>query len=144
MTRIILFKRGAGLFATDDESHEALSKIGEGKQVTCEIKRARNPQHHRLFFALVKMVWDNSDHERYPSMDAMRAAILVSAGHREEIHLPGGQVCFIPRSISFGKCDQGQFDKIYQHVCDVVARHFLPGVTSDELRAEVLSMIGAR
>ena len=38
--------------------------------------------------------------------------------------------------------DQTEFSKFYDRVCDILAKHFLPGVTSAELKAEVSLMIG--
>jgi hypothetical protein len=40
--------------------------------------------------------------------------------------------------------DQSAFDIFYDRVCDLIAAHFLPGVTSDQLKAEVETMIGIR
>ncbi len=142
--KMLLIKRDGKLLPADDESWQHMARLPNNVQVWAEVKRARNPKMHRLFFALVKIVWDNSPYERYPTMDAMRAAIQVSAGHRDEIHLPGGQLAYIPKSISFGSMSQDEFEIFYQNVCDCIARHFLPGVTVEELRQQVEEMIGAR
>jgi hypothetical protein len=40
--------------------------------------------------------------------------------------------------------DQFEFSQFYDRVCDLVAKHFLPGVSVEALKAEVEEMIGAR
>lgn len=121
-----------------------MRSIGHGEVVMVEVKRPRRLKHHRLFFALLSIVWENCDQERYPTVEDLRAAITIAAGHRTRIELPGNVVGFIPRSIAFHKMDQAEFSAFYDRVCDLIAKHFLPGVTSDQLRAEVEEMIGAR
>jgi hypothetical protein len=84
-------------------------------------------------------VWENTD---YPSVEALSGAVKVAAGIRTEFALPNGTVGWIPGSISFAKMDQTEFNEFYNKVCDLIAAHFLPGVTSEELKHEVSLMIG--
>lgn len=117
--------------------------IPNGALVQIEVKRPRNIQHHRLYFALVSLVWDNIDHDRYPSVEDLHGAIKIAAGLRTRIELPDGTQGFMPGSIAFHKMSQDDFSSFYSKVCDLVARHFLPGVNSEDLKREVESMIGA-
>jgi NAD-dependent DNA ligase len=147
MAKVILMKRGKTLVASDDESADALAKIKEGKQVTAEIKRSRNPQMHRLYFALVRLVFDNLPEEmakRYPTQDQLHNAMKVSAGIYTPFTLADGREGLIPGSISFEKMDQAAFEAFWAKVCDAVEKYFLPGVTSKELRDTVEGMIGMR
>jgi hypothetical protein len=43
----------------------------------------------------------------------------------------------IGRSIAFHKMNQSEFEAFYEKCLDVIAKHFLPGVETDALRAEV-------
>jgi hypothetical protein len=131
------------LHAVDPHGEAVLGKIGRGDVVSIEVKRPRNVQHHRLYWALVGLVHDNLDHERYPTPEDLSDAIKIAAGHRKRIELPSGEVGFIPKSIAFHKMDQAEFDSFYERVCDLIALHFLPGVNKDDLRMEVSMMIGA-
>lgn len=140
--KIICRKLMATLRPVDLAGEEALSKIKNNDLVQVEIKRPRNIQHHRLYFALISKVWENMDHERYPSPDDLHAAVKIAAGIRTRIVLPDGTQGFIPGSIAFHKMDQDQFSAFYERACDLIAQHFLPGVTSAELKAEVQQMIG--
>lgn len=145
MTKFLASKRlGGGLHPVDEAGQEAMRGLGETEIVSVEIKRPRNLQHHRKFWALMTIVHDNMDGERYPTVEDLVAAVKISAGLRTRIELPNGEVGFIPGSIAFHKMDQAAFGAFYDRVCDLLAKHFLPGVTSDDLKAEVELMIGAR
>jgi hypothetical protein len=115
-----------------------------GKLVSIEIKQSRNIKHHRMFWALMTIVHDNIDHERYPSVEDLTAAVKIAAGLRTRIELPNGEIGFIPGSIAFHKMDQAAFSASTSRVCDLIAKHFLPGVSSDALREEVEIMTGIR
>lgn len=143
MTKFLAVKKLSALRPLDEAGETALGSFGDGEVVTVEVKRARNPKHHRMFWALMTIVWNNMDHERYPTVENLVAAVKISTGHRETVQLPNGTEVYIPKSISFAKMDQTEFSSFYDRVCDLLAKHFLPGVTSAELKAEVSIMIGA-
>ena len=144
MSRFLVAKHLNSLRPVDEAGEAALRKIGQGEMMMLEIKRPRNIKHHRLYWALVTLVWQNMDGERYPTAEDLHAALKIAAGLRTRIVLPDGTVGFIPGSIAFHKMDQDAFNEFYERICDLVARHFLPGVTIKELKAEVETMIGAR
>lgn len=142
--KITCCKHLGALRPADILGDEAFSKIKNGELVTVEIKRPRNLAHHRLYFALVRLVWDNIDHDRYPSVDDLHGAIKISVGLRTRIEMPDGTVAYMPGSIAWAKMDQDQFSAFFERVCDAVAKWFLPGVLSAELRREVEQMIGTQ
>lgn len=142
MVKIACTKHLGALRPADQLADEAFAKIPSGQIVFVEVKRPRNVQHHRLFFALMNKVHENLDGNRYPTVDDLTAAIKIAAGHRTRIELPNGDVGFIPKSISFHKMGQDEFSAFYDKVCDLIAAHFLPGVEIEALRAEVEQMIG--
>lgn len=141
--KILLRKQFGSLRPVDPAGEEMLTKIPNGATVQAEIRRPRNVRHHRMYWALISLVWENIDQERYPSPEDLHAAIKIAAGLRTRIVLPDGTVGFIPGSTAFHKMDQAAFDQFYNRVCDLIARHFLPGVSSEDLKREVLEMIGA-
>lgn len=125
----------------DHAAEEALSKIKMGSAVSVEIKRPRNIQMHKLYWALIGIVHENQD--RYETTEQLHSAIKIAAGHYDLLTMPSGQEYKIPKSISFEKMDQTEFSQFYDRVCDLVAKHFLPGVNVQALKAEVQQMIGA-
>ena len=142
MAKFLAAKQLGSLRPTDEAGEAALRGMANGEIVSIEIKRPRNVKHHRMFWALMTIVWQNVDAERYPTVEDLCAAIKIAAGLRTRIELPNGEVGFIPGSIAFHKMDQAAFGEFYERVCDLIAKHFLPGVTSDELKMEVSQMIG--
>lgn len=144
MSRFLAQKHLGSLRPTDSAGEDALRKIGNGEVVSIELKRPRNVKHHRLFWALMTIVHENMDEARYPTVEDLVAAIKIAAGLRTRIVLPNGDVGFIPGSIAFHKMSQDEFSAFYDRVCDLIAKHFLPGVTSEQLRAEVETMTGMR
>jgi hypothetical protein len=142
MARFLAMKHLSSLRPVDEAGEAALQKLSQGQIVSVEIKQSRNIHHHRMFWALMTIVWENMDHERYPNVEDFTGAIKIAAGLRTRIVLPNGDVGFMPGSIAFHKMDQIQFSEFYNRVCDLIAEHFLPGVTTEDLRNEVSAMIG--
>jgi hypothetical protein len=139
--KLLMQKHLGTLRPVDDAGAEALTKLKNGATLSVEVKQPRNGKHHRLYWALVGVVFQNQ--ERYPDVETLHSALKIAAGIRTEIELPTGVKGYIPGSIAFHKMDQLDFSAFYDRVCDLIAKHFLPGVTSAELKAEVEQMIGA-
>lgn len=135
-------KHLGSLRPSDAAGEDALRKLGNGQLVEVEIKRPRNIKFHRMYWALVTLVWDNIDLYRYPTAEDLHAAIKIAAGLRTRIELPDGTIGFIPGSIAFHKMDETEFSAFFDRVCELIAKHFLPGVTNEELRQEVAGMLG--
>ncbi|MCX7320425.1 MAG: DUF1367 family protein [Hyphomicrobiales bacterium] len=142
--KFIAQKHLGALRPTDEAGQDALRKLGNGELVTVEFRKSRNIKHHRMFWALMSIVHQNMDHDRYPTVEDLTSAIKIAAGLRTRIELPNGEVGFIPGSIAFHKMDQAAFSEFYDRVCDLIAKHFLPGVESDALKEEVEIMCGMR
>ncbi|MCK7474054.1 MAG: DUF1367 family protein [Rhodopseudomonas palustris] len=49
------------LVPADIHADEMLGEIADGREVMVTIRRARNPQHHRFLFAMLRKVVENSD-----------------------------------------------------------------------------------
>lgn len=143
MTRFLCHKYLGSLRPADVGGEDALRKIGQGELVMVEVKRPRNVRHHRKYWALVTLVWENIDTDRYPTAEDLHAAIKIAAGLRTPIQLPDGTMGYIPGSIAFHKMSQDDFSAFFEKVCDLVCKHFLPGVTNEELRAEIENIVGA-
>src|SRR5260221_3037632 len=143
MSKFLVSKQLGSLRPIDEEGELALRKLGQGEIVVIELKRPRNIKFHRLYFALINLVWQNLDEERYPTPSDLHAAIKIAAGLRTRIELPDGTLGFIPGSIAFHKMSEDDFSAFYNRVCDLISKHFLPGVKSQDLKHEVELMIEA-
>lgn len=128
------------LTPVDSGGEDALRKIKFGSTVQITVKQPRNVQHHRKYFALLNMVFENQ--ERYATRDELHAALKVSAGIYTPVTLPSGTEVRIPGSIAFHEMDQTEFSEFYDKCCELISKHFLPGVPSETIKAEVQNMIG--
>jgi hypothetical protein len=126
---------GGKLVPADEASRAILSKIKTGDVVRVEVKRPRNTAHHRKFFALLNVVFENQ--EAYENPDHLLLALKYAVGHCDIVIAKDGSKMPIGRSIAFHKMNQAEFEAFYEKCLDVIAKHFLPGVETDALRAEV-------
>ena len=87
MTEIYLRKGAQALVPEDDHSAEVLSKIKPGQVVRANIKRSRNPQHHKLFFAMLGKVQPNTE---YATVDDLLDVVKLGCRHFDVVILPTG------------------------------------------------------
>lgn len=147
MTAFFAQKHLGALRPLDEHGEQILRKIPQGADVRVEVTVPRNVQHHRLFWALATAVWKTLPHglgNQYPTVEDVVGALKVYTGHCRTIVLSGGMVAKIPKSIAFAKMDQTAFDAFFERCCDVIAREFLPDVTSEQWRQEIERMAGMR
>lgn len=139
----ILLRRDFGpvLRPCDEAGETALKRVGQGKIVTVNVKQPRNPQHHRLFWALMSKVYENQSH--FKSVEQLVSAVKIATGHTETVVLKRGTY-EIPKSISFAAMDQGEFDIFYDRAVEFVCTEVIPGLGRAELEAEIREMVGKR
>jgi hypothetical protein len=141
--KVFLVKQLRSLHPADDGAEELLQRIKMGEIVEVELRRPRNIQHHRLFFALMNLVWQNIDHEKYPTVEALIVRMKIDTGHRDEMVFEGGVLAYIPRSISFAAMSQDEFSQFFDRCCDWIAEKVIPGITKAEILAEIEPMISS-
>jgi len=143
MARFLAVKQLGVFRPVDDQGEEAMRHIKQGSIVEIEVRSKRRIRHHRLYWALISKVWENVDHDGFPTADNLSDTVKLCVGVREQLILPDGTFSYKPGSIAFHKMDQTEFAAFYDRVCDLLIRRFLPGVTNEELRHEVELMVGA-
>ena len=112
MTDIYLTKTlGGGLKPIDGLGEEYINGLGAGEIVRATMKKDRIPGHHRKYFGLLRLVFSNQD--RYLSQEALRFAVSIQAGYVDQIMLSGDKVALRPKSISWARMDQNDFNDYY-------------------------------
>ncbi len=124
------------LIPTDAASAEALRALPDGTVVAVEAKRARSPDHHRKFFALLKVAFDNQQTD-FRSIDTMLDAIKIAVGHAEMRETFTGEKYWYPKSISFHNMGQQKFNEFYDKALDVICEHIMPGTDRETLENEL-------
>lgn len=139
---IILAKAPGGyLVPVDQDSTEEIAKLKTGQGVRVTMKKMRNVQHHRKFFALLNLAFDAwepavTEFKGEPikkNFDRFRNDITVLAGYYEATVNMRGDVRMVAKSISFGSMEQSEFDKLYSAVIDVILQRILTNYTRDDL-----------
>lgn len=137
MTRRALFRRTVtGLVPEDDYARERLRGVKIGATLAAEITRPRNLEHLHLYWLMVDTIAEAVGAEP----DNVSDLIKLRTGHVRTIKTKTGLVQF-PKSISFAKCDQAQFNAFFDKACAVVCDEFLPHMKADELRRQIEDMV---
>lgn len=137
MSEFLARKHLGKLEPVDEAGQEAMRNLRHGETIKITISRPRNVQHHRKFFALCSIVHANQEH--YSSVEQVVAALKVATGHCDFVVTQKGWTA-IPRSISFAKMDQTEFNAFYEKCVDYVVTKIIPGISRDDLRNELLEI----
>ena len=118
-------------FAHDSDLEKG-RKIKVGDFVNCDIKKPRNYMFHKKFFALIELVFQNQD--LTDDKDNLRAYLTVKAGFYETIKSDIG-VMYLPKSISFAKMDEIEFEELFIKFLNVSS--MLIGVDNEDIMNEL-------
>jgi hypothetical protein len=132
---LLLVRQGQRLAAADPISLEALESIREKETVTAVIRRARNPGHHRKFFALLNIVFPHQD--QYATIQDLLNALKVATGYFTTGLTIDKIPYMMPKSISWASMTQTEFEQFYNRVVDIITTRILPNVNRDELTDRV-------
>ena len=127
------------LFATDPVGIDTLREIGMGEMVRCQITRPRNVKHHRMFFALMQVVFQAQTH--FATLEGMLDAIKIATGHFEEIKGLDGCLYIKPKSIAFANMGQDSFKEFYNKALDLILTKILPMTDREDLEQAVFDIL---
>lgn len=133
--------KGYALMPAHESDLEYVKKLPNHQPIRCSVKRMRNPQFHRKFFALLNYLYDIWEPEQNlvgeKNFDRFRKDIIILAGFYERYVRLNGDTRIEPRSISFAAMDEDEFADLYQKVIDVGIKYVATNYTSDELNRVV-------
>lgn len=105
-----------------DSDYEQAKKIKAGETVQCEIKKVRNPNFHKKFFALINLVYQNQD--RFKNFEWLREQLTIEAGYYYVEYTLHGEEIKKAKSISFAAMDETEFSDLYNAVIDTIVKYF--------------------
>ena len=137
MIELSVKKIGHALFC-DPLYEEDFDLLKVNQWYNAELTQPRNYRFHKKFFALIKACFEFQN--RIDNMELLRKLLIVEAGYCDLFQYPDGRLLFLAESISFAKCDQTKFDKVYNDVWQVAMdKYCYKGTEKDiEKRVNVL------
>lgn len=136
--KVRLVKQYQILLPSLPEDAEALASIANGEVIEIEFKAPRNGKFHRKFFALLGVVVDGTD---YDNVEQILHLLKLKLGHYENIINTNGKVVYFPKSISFAKMNQIEFERFYNQSVNIILRDFLQNWTKDDIDRAVERII---
>lgn len=142
MTMDILCRVTAtGLVPMYDSDYDEKQRLSEGDTVLCTIRKPRNYEFHKKFFALVRLTFDNlperlvrmlNIHSEESMLDNIKLdlGLYTIVWHARRPVLKLG-------SISFAKMDETAFQQFYNRCIDIILTNYLRGTTRQEIIEEV-------
>lgn len=143
MTELLMTKLEDGLHPTDQDGYMAIRQVPEHAIVKVKFSVPRNIAQHRLYFAMIKLVFEHQKEPRqYATTEHLREGINIALGHFHTVKNPiTGMVYTVPNSTSFGSMDQMAFREYFEAFKDFVCNKILPRVNSRDLDQAVADML---
>lgn len=142
--KLLLLNTSQGLKPCYDNDYEERKKLKIGETYLADVKKPRNLQFHRKYFALVNCAWEYQN-ERviehfHHSVEAFRKTVEIAAGWFEPIYLMSKKEWSqAPRSVAFDKMDELEFRELYDNVKRVLFQTFLRNVSEEEFMKNLIN-----
>jgi len=105
----------------------------------CKITENRNKGNHDRYFAFLRHLL--SMQEIYNNIEDLRVYILLKTGNYSEFITKDGEIVYIPDSMKFSKMDEITFKKLFNDSIDVAIQYFNLGITSDDFKRNIDSLL---
>ena len=126
-----------GLKPLYDSDFDEKKKLKIGETYAVEIKKERNFEFLKKFFALIKLGHENTKLKGIP-FDAYRAYVTMKAGYADVYETPRGKFA-LPKSISFAKMDETEFQKLYDGSIQIIMNDI--GSDRETIERELLNFL---
>ena len=103
----------------DSFAQEYIVKLKPGQLVLCDVRRKRNPQFHRHFWAVAHRAFDNQ--ETYPSVELLVIAAKLKAGCVDSVVI-GDDVALVPKSLSWADMTEDDFSSWYSKLVEAMSK----------------------
>lgn len=136
--RALFQKSFNGFVPLNDEATEVFARAKFGEIVELKATKVRNGRYHRLFFAMLKLISENSN-PHISQKSALHFA-KMAAGIGDVVVDSKGHTHFIPGSISFAKMDQQGFEDFVAAAIPPLVGRFMAGTAPKVLIDEAMSL----
>lgn len=130
-----------GLIPMYDSDLDEKHRLRIGDNVLCTIKRPRNYEFHKKYFALLRLTVANIPHLIQQQMQIFTEEDLLDCLKIDlglfTTRWHGGRQIVKTGSISFAKMDNTEFEKFFARSVDAILRIYLRGTDRQALIEEV-------
>ena len=123
-------------FNTKAQEEAARCKLGD--IVELRMTKVRNGKFHRLYFAILRLISENS-HPHISEVAALHFAKLAT-GCGEFVEDSRGEKHFIPGSISFAAMDEAAFDEFVKASIPPLVGRFMRGTAPEAVIREAMEI----
>lgn len=132
-----------GLFPVSDDDYEIKTKLKIGEIYKVTIKKARNYDLLKKYFAMINVSWQylsESQQEFFnESKEGYRKTVEIAAGHYEKVYsIQRKEWVEQHKSIAFDSVDEFQFREIYDNVRRVIFDVFLRHISQEEFENNLM------
>ena len=133
---------------------DELKKVKNEQSLRVTLRRVRNYEHHKKYFALLNLAYENwePDWRRgkdgrvgthmvgkqeipvYKDFDRFRKDVIILAGYYDATYRVDGSVRLEAKSISFANMDQDSFDKLYEATLEAIRTHVFKNMSDNDLQ----------
>lgn len=130
---------GKALVPSDPFADEFMASLKDQREILVSARKARSIRHHKLLFALLRRVVDNTDQwaDEAVLLDDLK---LATGLFETRVSALTGMPYPVPASISFAAMDGARFAAWFDKALTVLARDVL-NVAPEALRAEIEAMV---
>jgi hypothetical protein len=134
-----LFQRDFnGFRPMNDEANDLMTSCKFGEIVELKATKVRNGRYHRLFFAMLKLISENSEPHISPKAALHFAKLATGTG--ELVEDSKGDKHFVPGSISFAKMDQDAFENFVGTAIPPLVGRFMRGTAPKAIVDEAMAI----
>lgn len=131
-----------GLVPLYDSDLDLKKRLKVGATVKCKVSNPRNYEHHKKFFALLRLTFDNlpthlAQQWQVHNEGDMLRRFKRDLGYYTSAINERGEREVEYQSISFSAMEQHEFEHFYNQCIDLVLHKYIKGIDKDDLTAEI-------
>ena len=131
-----------GLVPLYDSDLDLKKRLKVGATVKCKVSNPRNYEHHKKFFALLRLTFDNlpthlAQQWQVHNEGDMLRRFKRDLGYYTSVINERGEREIEYQSISFAAMEQHEFERFYEQCVDLVLHKYIKGIDKDDLITEI-------
>lgn len=138
--KTMMVRRGLALYPLDGLAQAEIEALPQCKPLNTTVTRARSVKQHRLYWAMLKIVAENTDQGL--NKDDLHEWMKLRLGYSKPVLQRNGEIVYVPGSIAFEEMDQTEFDGFFRKAVDMITEHIIPGLGSAALAREARLLLG--